>query len=77
MAYEHKPGTGTLFINTKTSETQPDLRGEINIDGKVIRIAAWKRQTKTGTDMYSIKVDDRPAPTQAPAAPAQFNDMPF
>ena len=77
MAYEHKPGTGTLFINTKTSETQPDLRGEINIDGKVIRIAAWKRQTKTGTDMYSIKVDDRPAPTQSPAAPAQFNDMPF
>ena len=77
MAYEHKPGTGTLFINTKTSDTQPDLKGEINIDGKVIRIAAWKRQTKTGTDMYSIKVDDRPVQPKTDQAPPQLSDLPF
>ncbi len=77
MAYEHKPNTGTLFINSKTNENQPDLKGEINIDGKVIRIAAWKKTTKSGLDMYSLKVDDRPAPTQAPAAKQEFNDMPF
>ena len=77
MAYEHKPGTGTLFINTKTSDTQPDLKGELNIDGKIIRIAAWKRQTKTGADMYSIKVDDRPVQPKVDSAPPQLSDLPF
>lgn len=78
MAYEHKPGTGTLFINTKTSDTQPDLKGEINIDGKVHKIAFWKKQTKSGMEMYSGKVDDRPVQPKADMSPSiETNDLPF
>tara|TARA_R100001530_G_scaffold52171_1_gene38617 strand:- start:501 stop:713 length:213 start_codon:yes stop_codon:yes gene_type:complete len=45
--YENKEGTGTLFVNqNKSKDSQPDYTGNCKIDGKVMRIAGWKNQSK-------------------------------
>jgi hypothetical protein len=47
MAYEHKPGTFSLFKNEKTKDTQPDYKGEgKDMDGNAIEVAAWLKQGK-------------------------------
>lgn len=43
MAYEHKPGTFTLFRNDKgDNEKRPDYRGEgLDMAGNAIELACW------------------------------------
>ena len=45
MAYEHNPGSFTLFKNDKgDNEKRPDYRGEgKDLDGNAIEVAAWLR----------------------------------
>ena len=75
MAYEHKPNTGTMFPNTnKKSDAAPDWRGEINLDGKLIKLAGWMTDSKTGTKYMKLKKDDY-VPQQQPASPGP--DLPF
>jgi len=75
MAYEHKPGTGSMFQNTnKKSDAAPDYKGEINIDGKVIRLAGWITASKNGQQYLKLKKDDY-VPQQQPAAAEP--DLPF
>jgi len=58
MAFETPEGKGYLFLEEdKRSENAPDYKGTINIDGKIIRIAAWKNETKSGKEMLGISVD--------------------
>ena len=64
---EKRVDTGALFaVTTKTSPKSPDYSGEVFIDlntakvkdGKVlIRLAGWRRQTKTGAIYLSMMVD--------------------
>jgi len=61
MAYEHKEGTGSLFPNTKTKDTQPDVKGNIMIGGKLIKLAGWLKKRNDGSDWISLSVDDKPA----------------
>jgi len=45
--FEIQEGTGTLFVNqNKSKDSQPDYTGNCKIDGKEIRIAGWKNQSK-------------------------------
>jgi len=75
MAYEHKPGTGSMFQNTnKKSDAAPDYKGEINIDGKVIRLAGWITASKNGQQYLKLKKDDY-VPQQQSAASEP--DLPF
>jgi len=75
MAYEHKPGTGSMFQNTnKKSDAAPDYKGEINIDGKVIRLAGWITASKNGQQYLKLKKDDY-VPQAAPATAGP--DLPF
>lgn len=59
MAYEPKPGQGTLFANNYKAEgdQKPDLKGTfINpSDGKEYEIAAWAKDAGKGV-FYSLKV---------------------
>lgn len=50
MAYELKPGQGTIFKNSKKEkETQPDYRGEIiTPSGEKLEIALWVKEGKKG-----------------------------
>ena len=73
MAYEQKPGTGTLFKNDKKSDKQPDYRGRIvDQSGKEWALAAWVKEGKKGK-FLSLKMDE-PRP-QDPKNDS--NELPF
>ncbi len=48
---------GVLFVNDrKDSESHPDLKGSINIDGKEYWLSAWNAQTSKGETLrLSVK----------------------
>ena len=61
MAYEHKPGSFTLFKNDrKESDNHPDYKGEgADIDGNPIWVSAWIKDGKNGKFMSgSIRLKD-------------------
>lgn len=66
MAYEPRPGTGSLFQNDrKEKDTHPDYKGDFVTDsGEVIRFAGWKKQTRDGKPFLSLK-QDRPRDDRA------------
>ena len=43
MAFEHRPNSGTIFINDKKDEKAPDYKGTANIDGKIVKVYGWKK----------------------------------
>lgn len=54
---ELKNNQGIIFVNDKkTQEKQPDYCGEINIEGKSVRISLWKNKAKTGRPYFSAWV---------------------
>ena len=47
--------SGALFRNDrKEKETQPDLRGKINVDGKDFYISAWSKQSEKAGKYMSL-----------------------
>lgn len=70
--YKHKPGQGTLFINEKSNERQPDMRGKIiTPDGIEYKISAWKKQGAKG-EFYSLAID-----TYQKEGKTDGNNLPF
>ena len=73
---------GVLFRNDKGgNEARPDMTGELKIDGKVYRLAAWTRESKTsGKKFLSLTVqprEEQPA-TETPAQDEQIDSsIPF
>jgi hypothetical protein len=56
MAFEHRPNSGTLFKNDrKKAENHPDWKGQINVNGELLDIAAWVKDGKKGK-FFSLKV---------------------
>lgn len=49
MAYEHKPGYGSLFKNAdKTEDKHPDYRGKfMTPDGVLMEVAGWIKKANT------------------------------
>jgi hypothetical protein len=71
MAFELKPGRGSLFKNKrKTQEQHPDYEGQLNIDGKLYRLGAWLRDGKSGGKWMSISAKPDERATAAPPTPA-------
>jgi hypothetical protein len=50
MAFQHKPGTGTIFKNErKQAANHPDRVGQIMTpDGKLWDVAGWMKEGKKG-----------------------------
>jgi hypothetical protein len=75
-------GKGVLYTEAKKKhEKAPDFRGNIVINGVVVRLAGWRHKTKYG-DLVSLKVDNYKAPDapkqQYPVDTAKFDDdIPF
>lgn len=68
--YEPKEGAGNLFRNDKReTDAQPQYRGEIKIEGKVYRLSAWVRETKTGDKYFGIA-----ATPKEPITPKRMDD---
>jgi len=84
MSYEHKVNSGSIFPNQKkTSDNQPDFKGQVNVEGKLFDIAIWNKGK-----FQSIKISEpfKKDETKAGAYTEQvkkqvvtedFGDLPF
>jgi len=85
MAYEHKPGTFTLFKNDKKeNENQPDYKGSgMDLNGSECWVSAWVKRPEGKQPFLSCVTqvkETTPAAaghTPAPAKPEPANDLPF
>lgn len=93
MAYEAKPGTGSLFKNDKKgNDKAPDYRGKVlDPTGKEWELSAWVRESASGTKYMSLsckepyrkeQATDGPPPVSAtpqqrPANVPVQDDLPF
>ena len=57
MPFEIPKNKGYLFLEEDKRGGAPDYKGSINIDGKIIKLAAWKNKTKAGKSMIGLQVD--------------------
>lgn len=55
MAYEHKDGQGSMFLNEKQNDRQPDYKGTIVINGTTYEIAGWERTSQRGSSYISLQ----------------------
>lgn len=66
MAYDDT-NTGVLFKKeNRSSERAPNYEGNINVDGKDYRLAAWIKESKTGKKFMSLAVSVPTKPTDKP-----------
>ena len=73
MSYEQKEGQGSLFMNEKTNDKQPDFVGDALFEGKKIKISAWKRTSKNGKHYLSLSVQ-KPQESQKNTDKKELND---
>ena len=72
---------GGLWLSSSTNPKAPFAKGEIEVDGKKIRIVLWKNHYKQAGDKkpdYQIEIDRREAGTVADKPKPVFtDDIPF
>lgn len=65
MAYELKLNTFSAFANDKNgNEKKPDWTGKINIAGKEMRVAIWKRKSASGIEYLSGSISEAVKPVE-------------
>ena len=83
MAYEPMDNSGALFKNDRREKkTHPHYKGDIRINGQDYWLAAWLKESKTGTKFMSLSVTPKDesratTPAQDNALPEQDQDIPF
>ena len=81
MAYEMRPGGGSLFKNDKrTEEKHPNAKGKIMLpNGEVRWISAWTKTTAAGEKWQSLSIGDlvQGGQGQAAAVVQSDDDIPF
>lgn len=76
MAYEHRPGQGSLFKNNKKrpDRKDPDLDGRIMLpDGTLHWFKAWKKQDSAGQQFLSCQIGDACSIQQSGHSQAKAN----
>jgi len=60
MAYEMRPGSGSLFKNDqKTTDRHPNLKGKVMLpNGEVRWVSAWTKTTSAGDKWISLAVGE-------------------
>lgn len=55
-----KENTGIMFANKQWTEgsKQPRVRGEINVDGKIMEVAMWVKKSANGNTYYSLSLSN-------------------
>ena len=81
---ETKNNAGAIFKNTyKKTESHPDYKGKVNVNGKEMEIALWVKDTKTGEKFFSASFSEPYiAPTNnvvsnVPVGDSLNDDLPF
>jgi uncharacterized protein (DUF736 family) len=70
MEYDNRD-RGALFKNNdKTEESQPDYRGNINVDGTEYWLSAWLKTSKAGMKYMSLSIKPKNADTAQSKKPA-------
>lgn len=89
MAYEHKPGSGSMFKNDKKeSDNHPDFKGDgMAPDGTMVWLDAWIKKPEGKKPFLSVSIKPKQSapqqaqPQQKPASPSPAtdydNDEPF
>jgi len=81
MNHKNRNLSGALWKNEyRTTETQPNLKGECEIDGKLYKLAAWTSKEGGKKPVVSIRFtlkdqEQAPVAPAAPAAPAMPDDF--
>jgi len=60
MAYEMRPGSGSLFKNDqRTTDRHPPLKGKVMLpNGEVRWVSAWSKLTSAGDKWLSLSIGD-------------------
>jgi hypothetical protein len=82
MSYDNS-NSGMLARNDKKeTETHPDFKGSINVDGVEYWLSAWVREGKPGGKMegrkffsLSVSPKEQSAPKAAPQKAASFDQL--
>jgi hypothetical protein len=77
--------TGTISKNArKEKESQPDIKGQLNVDGREFWVSGWRKERKDGTgSFYSLQVTPKDEQTEKAASAgkqtlaALDDDIPF
>lgn len=81
-----RTNTGIISKNErKETETHPDIRGSINVEGREYWLDGWRKERNDGSgSFYSLRVKPKDAPAPKPASkPAprrqddDSDDIPF
>lgn len=73
--YTMQQGQFTLFKNNKTTNNAPEYTGEIMVNGKKMRLAAWVKEGKNGK-FFSGKMSE-PREAQKQEQQDSSGDLPF
>lgn len=71
---ELKNNQGILFENKKDKDTQPDFKGELNIEGNVFQIALWKRKSKNDNVYLSAMIEPKRERKKEPETVGEYLD---
>jgi uncharacterized protein (DUF736 family) len=89
MAYEHKPGSGSMFRNEKKeSDNHPDYKGDVMLpDGTMAWLDAWVKKPEGKKPFLSVSIKPKQTQSSQPARsekkappPSDFDDgedLPF
>jgi len=83
MAYEMKPGQGSLFKNDKkTTEQHPEYKGSaMLLDGTEVWLSAWVKRPDGKPAFMSISIqpkqEQQPAKVETVKAEVVSDDLPF
>lgn len=72
---------GVLFPNEKQSDTHPDYKGNVEVDGTEYWMSGWKKVSKAGKPFLSISLTAKEPKTDTVAkvddSPISLSDVPF
>jgi uncharacterized protein (DUF736 family) len=76
---ETKNNSGAIFKNDKkTSETHPDYKGKVNVNGADMEVALWLKESKAGTKYFSATFQEPYVKPEARVVTdEQDDDLPF
>jgi uncharacterized protein (DUF736 family) len=75
MEYDNSNSFVLFTNNKKETDKHPDYTGKVILeDGKELRLAAWLRESKSGTKFISGKVSEFQERQEQPAQSTNGND---